>query len=159
MSWKIHTLPIFVAMTAIVALLVAGCGESGQSTGPQGPSRSGSSPATTAHRSDGLEEHSTEHERAAGRSAAANRDQRQPERGDKAKSPPRNGGDGQETGQTIDTRLKKLLSGGGGEKTHVTSSPKEIRKIVHDLEADADQRGESTTSAVEKVLEGVLGGD
>jgi hypothetical protein len=153
MSAHTPKLPILAALATLFALLFAGCGGgSSDSTSPV------AGEATSAKSEDGTRGPTTvppkqgaKKKRAASQSLPSNTAEKD------GKSKPADAGADPKATDPIGKQVKELVSGDGG--TRVASSPKEIRKILRELKADAKQDGgASGSSSVEKTLEGVLGG-
>ncbi len=158
---SVHTskLPPFAVLAALFALLLAGCGGDGasDSTSPvAGETTPAKSPPATAKETEKPQPPAAPSKQGAERKKAAS--QKHPsDTADRktGKSKPANAGADPKEKNPI-AKVKELVSGGNG--TRVASSPKEIRKILRELKAEAQEGGDaSSQDSIEKTLEGVLG--
>jgi hypothetical protein len=161
MSSHTSKLPALAVLATLFALLLAGCGGGGSSdsTSPvAGDATSAKSPPATAKEAEKPKPAPTPSKQSAKRKKASSPKHAgdSAEKKDGNSKPADAGADPTATDPIA--KIKELVSGGNG--TRVASSPKEIRKILRELRAEAQEGGDaSSQDSIEKALEGVLGGD
>jgi hypothetical protein len=148
-----------LAVLATLLALLVGCG--GGSSDSANPEAVDAPPAKNPSEATGNEggkresaavppKHDAKKDAAAGQSQRGTGDGN----GDKSKSA--NAEADPKATDPIEAQLKELVSGDNGKRA--ASTPKEIRKILREIKADADEGGAASDSdSIEKTLEGVLG--
>jgi hypothetical protein len=148
-----------VPLAVLVVWLLAGCGGgSPDSTDPGQPkveaAQPSISPSEESADADSQKPAAAALRHKAKKTAAARGSRNTPDREGDKDTPVSS----KKSADTVEAKLEDLVNGGSGK--HVVSSQKEIRKILREMKAGADDGGGSSSAgSVEKTLEGVLGGD